>query len=125
MEGTKIDFHPIRQELLENESSESQKSATPILKKESSFSSCDDPGAILNSGNESSPRMGTFKQKRFRNAWGNLSYANLIAAAILSSPKRKMKLNEIYAWFITNVPYFAQRDDEAKSRGWKVFKYLS
>ncbi|KAF1745470.1 hypothetical protein MXB_4633 [Myxobolus squamalis] len=57
--------------------------------------------------------------KKYRNPWGNLSYANLIAAAILSSQRKKMKLNEIYNWFVHNIPYFALREDDMKSRGWK------
>lgn len=31
-----------------------------------------------------------------------------------------MKLNEIYQWFVDNVPYFRQRSGTEEAAGWKV-----
>ncbi|CAI8050128.1 Forkhead box protein O [Geodia barretti] len=47
--------------------------------------------------------------KKMRNAWGNLSYAELITQAILSSPDKRLTLSEIYDWIVQNVPYFADK----------------
>ncbi|XP_076360461.1 uncharacterized protein LOC143252355 [Tachypleus tridentatus] len=42
------------------------------------------------------------------------SYATLISFAINSSPKKKMRLSEIYSWICTNFPYY-----EDAGNGWK------
>jgi len=57
---------------------------------------------------------------RRMNAWGSLSYAELIAKAIHSSREGQMTLGEIYAWLVDNVDYFRQRSDDESSVGWKV-----
>lgn len=54
------------------------------------------------------------------NAWGSDSYAELIEKAILSSPGGRLKLNEIYDWFIDNIPYFCKRSSQDGAVGWKV-----
>lgn len=54
-----------------------------------------------------------------RNAWGSLSYADLITRAITASPNQKATLTQIYDWLIENVPYFRQKSDKASSAGWK------
>lgn len=54
------------------------------------------------------------------NPWGDESYAELIARAIGSAPAHRMKLSEIYAWFVDNNPYFAERKDVEAAAGWKV-----
>jgi len=55
-----------------------------------------------------------------RNAWGAASYADLIAAAIDSSPEKRLTLSQIYDWMVTNVKYFSDRADSGSSSGWKV-----
>ncbi|KAJ7369826.1 Forkhead box protein O3 [Desmophyllum pertusum] len=53
------------------------------------------------------------------NPWGKGSYSDLITMALMSSPERKMKLNEIYRWITMNIPYFRNKGDEISSSGWK------
>ena len=55
-----------------------------------------------------------------RNAWGNLSYADLITKAIQSSPECRLTLSQIYDWMVQNVPYFRDKGDSNSSAGWKV-----
>jgi len=55
-----------------------------------------------------------------KNAWGNLSYADLITQAIESSPDKRLTLAQIYDWMVTNVPYFKDKGDSNSSAGWKV-----
>ncbi|KRZ34441.1 Forkhead box protein O [Trichinella pseudospiralis] len=54
-----------------------------------------------------------------RNAWGNLSYADLITQAILSTPEKRLTLSQIYDWMVKNVPYFRDKGDSNSSAGWK------
>ncbi len=55
-----------------------------------------------------------------RNAWGNLSYADLITKAIESAPDKRLTLSQIYDWMVQNVPYFKDKGDSNSSAGWKV-----
>lgn len=55
-----------------------------------------------------------------RNAWGNMSYADLITQAIESSPERRLTLAQIYEWMVKSVPYFKDKGDSNSSAGWKV-----
>ncbi len=55
-----------------------------------------------------------------KNAWGNLSYADLITQAIDSSPEKRLTLAQIYDWMVKNVPYFKDKGDSTSSAGWKV-----
>ncbi|KAK0423537.1 hypothetical protein QR680_008194 [Steinernema hermaphroditum] len=55
-----------------------------------------------------------------RNAWGNMSYADLITQAIMSSPEKKLTLSQVYEWMVQNVPYFRDKGDSNSSAGWKV-----
>jgi len=55
-----------------------------------------------------------------RNAWGNMSYADLITQAIQSSPDKRLTLSQIYDWMVTNVSYFKDKGDSNSSAGWKV-----
>ncbi|MCL4126725.1 UNVERIFIED_CONTAM: hypothetical protein GTU68_036943, partial [Idotea baltica] len=55
-----------------------------------------------------------------RNPWGNMSYADLIAQAIVSSPEGRATLSQIYDWMVQNVPYFKDKGDSNSSAGWKV-----
>lgn len=55
-----------------------------------------------------------------RNAWGNMSYADLITKAIESSPEKRLTLSQIYDWMVKSVPYFKDKGDSNSSAGWKV-----
>ncbi|XP_032999447.1 LOW QUALITY PROTEIN: forkhead box protein O3 [Lacerta agilis] len=70
------------------------------------------PGA---SGAAAAPR----KCSSRRNAWGNLSYADLITRAIESSPEKRLTLSQIYEWMVRCVPYFKDKGDSNSSAGWK------
>nr|XP_056712517.1 forkhead box protein O3 [Euleptes europaea] len=54
-----------------------------------------------------------------RNAWGNLSYADLITRAIESAPDKRLTLAQIYEWMVRCVPYFKDKGDSNSSAGWK------
>uniref|UniRef100_UPI0037E902BB forkhead box protein O1-A-like n=1 Tax=Semicossyphus pulcher TaxID=241346 RepID=UPI0037E902BB len=54
-----------------------------------------------------------------RNAWGNLSYADLITKAIDNSPEKRLTLSQIYDWMVKSVPYFKDKGDSNSSAGWK------
>lgn len=60
------------------------------------------------------------KNSSRRNAWGNLSYADLITQAISSAPDNRLTLSQIYEWMVQNVPYFKDKGDSNSSAGWKV-----
>lgn len=66
------------------------------------------------------------KNSSRRNAWGNMSYADLITQAIQSSPDKRLTLSQIYDWMVQNVPYFKDKGDSNSSAGWKVklFSYF-
>jgi len=55
-----------------------------------------------------------------RNAWGSMSYADLIGKAIESTADKRMTLSQIYDWMIQNVPYFHDKGAGSSSTGWKV-----
>lgn len=59
------------------------------------------------------------KNSSRRNAWGNLSYADLITQAIGSAPEKRLTLSQIYEWMVQNVPYFKDKGDSNSSAGWK------
>ncbi|KAM3861290.1 forkhead box protein O3B [Diretmus argenteus] len=54
-----------------------------------------------------------------RNAWGNLSYADLITKAIESTPDKRLTLSQIYDWMVRCIPYFKDKGDSNSSAGWK------
>ncbi|CAL1573636.1 unnamed protein product [Knipowitschia caucasica] len=54
-----------------------------------------------------------------RNAWGNMSYADLITKAIETSPEKRLTLSQIYDWMVKSVPYFNDKGDSNSSAGWK------
>ena len=60
------------------------------------------------------------KSSSRRNAWGNLSYADLITKAIESVPDKRLTLSQIYDWMVRSVPYFKDKGDSNSSAGWKV-----
>jgi hypothetical protein len=55
-----------------------------------------------------------------KNAWGNLSYAELISKAIITNADQRLTLSEIYDWMIKYVPFFRNKVDRTSSAGWKV-----
>jgi len=55
-----------------------------------------------------------------KNAWGNLSYAELISKAITTSPDKRLTLSEIYDWMIKYVPFFRNKVDRISSAGLNV-----
>ncbi|XP_031624536.1 forkhead box protein O isoform X2 [Contarinia nasturtii] len=59
------------------------------------------------------------KNSSRRNAWGNLSYADLITQAITSAVDNRLTLSQIYEWMVQNVPYFKDKGDSNSSAGWK------
>ncbi|MCP9261154.1 Foxo protein [Dirofilaria immitis] len=61
---------------------------------------------------------GLISQKK-PNPWGKESYSDLIAKALRSTFDGRMRLNEIYNWFASNVPYFGSRTSQEQSAGWK------
>ena len=66
------------------------------------------------------PQQSKSEPKKMRNAWGNMSYAELITQAILSSPEKRLTLSEIYEWIVKNVPYFSDKANSPSTAGWKV-----
>lgn len=63
--------------------------------------------------------------KKMRNAWGNMSYAELITQAILSTPEKRLTLSEIYDWIVKNVHYFSDKASSPSTAGWKVWTGLN
>lgn len=70
------------------------------------------------------PSVTAKKNSSRRNAWGNLSYADLITQAITSAPEKRLTLSQIYEWMVQNVPYFKDKGDSNSSAGWKVSSTL-
>ena len=52
------------------------------------------------------------KSSSRRNAWGNLSYADLITNAINSSPEKRLTLSQVYDWMVQNIDYFKDKETE-------------
>lgn len=78
------------------------------------------PTSSLN-GTSSSLKKNTSR----RNAWGNMSYADLITQAINGSPEKRLTLSQIYEWMVQNVAFFKDKGDSNSSAGWKVCLSLS
>ncbi|XP_074662914.1 uncharacterized protein LOC141915324 [Tubulanus polymorphus] len=78
---------------------------------------CKEP--IANSPSSTTAVQQKTKGSSRRNAWGNLSYADLITKAIQSSPEQRLTLSQIYDWMVQNVPYFKDKGDSNSSAGWK------
>lgn len=74
------------------------------------------PGAPLGGPCSITQRKGSSSR---RNAWGNMSYADLITKAIESSPEKRLTLSQIYEWMVKSVPYFNDKGDSNSSAGWK------
>lgn len=80
------------------------------------------PGAV-STGATTQPSSASSQSKKNtarRNAWGNMSYADLITQAIQGSPDKRLTLSQIYEWMVQNVPYFKDKGDSNSSAGWKV-----
>ncbi|KAG8444686.1 hypothetical protein GDO86_009742 [Hymenochirus boettgeri] len=69
--------------------------------------------------NETAGQQQQRKCSSRRNAWGNMSYADLITKAIESSPEKRLTLSQIYEWMVHSVPYFKDKGDSNSSAGWK------
>ena len=87
------------------------------------------PPDIINNSVGNPPSGGNSQSKKSssrRNAWGNLSYADLITQAIKNSPDQRLTLSQVYEWMVANIPYFKDKGDSNSSAGWKVRgqKYL-
>ncbi|XP_043543024.1 forkhead box protein O3B [Chiloscyllium plagiosum] len=74
-------------------------------------------GGGLSAGGGAGPQQR--KASSRRNAWGNMSYADLITKAIESSPDKRLTLSQIYDWMVRSVPYFKDKGDSNSSAGWK------
>lgn len=70
------------------------------------------------------PQQKSESNKKMRNAWGNMSYAELITQAILSTPDKRLTLSEIYDWIVKNVHYFSDKANSPSTAGWKVSSRL-
>ncbi|XP_061818258.1 forkhead box protein O1-B-like [Nerophis lumbriciformis] len=81
------------------------------------------PGPQLPVPQQQVPPLGGSSQRKSsssrRNAWGNMSYADLITRAIESSPEKRLTLSQIYDWMVKSVPYFKDKGDSNSSAGWK------
>lgn len=66
------------------------------------------------------PQPKSEPNKKMRNAWGNMSYAELITQAILSTAEKRLTLSEIYDWIVKNVHYFSDKANSPSTAGWKV-----
>ncbi|XP_076819401.1 uncharacterized protein LOC143465119 isoform X2 [Clavelina lepadiformis] len=66
-----------------------------------------------------SPTVAKPKTSSRKNAWGNMSYADLITQAIESSPDKRLTLAQIYDWMVKNIAYFNDKGDSNSSAGWK------
>ena len=84
-------------------------------------SSTPTPGDVTPNSNTSAAAAAAAKKSSSRrNAWGNLSYADLITQAIQSTPEKRLTLSQVYEWMVANIPYFKDKGDSNSSAGWKV-----
>ncbi|KAL0832919.1 hypothetical protein ABMA28_001063 [Loxostege sticticalis] len=100
----------------------------PLPRPENYVEPCDETGSKKNSNQNLAgapplpSSVATKKNSSRRNAWGNLSYADLITQAITSAPENRLTLSQIYEWMVQNVPYFKDKGDSNSSAGWKRYK---
>jgi len=78
------------------------------------------PVSTTASGSSTSTVVSKSKTSSRKNAWGNLSYADLITQAIESAIDKRLTLAQIYDWFIKNIAYFKDKGESNSSAGWKV-----
>lgn len=74
----------------------------------------------VTSSKESDPSSVGKRSYFRRNAWGSMSYSDLITKAIENSPEQRLTLSQIYDWVVQNVPYFNDKGDSNSSAGWKA-----
>ncbi|XP_018585871.2 forkhead box protein O3a [Scleropages formosus] len=79
----------------------------------------EDAATGLQQQKQQQPQQQQPRKSSRRNAWGNHSYADLITAAIESSPEKRLTLSQIYDWMVRCVPYFKDKGDSNSSAGWK------
>ncbi|KAJ0178705.1 hypothetical protein K1T71_005480 [Dendrolimus kikuchii] len=97
----------------------------PLPRPDNYVDPSDDAGSKKNSNQNLSgapplpTSVATKKNSSRRNAWGNLSYADLITQAITSAQDNRLTLSQIYEWMVQNVPYFKDKGDSNSSAGWK------
>ena len=83
------------------------------------------PGGLTNANSNAASNAASKKSSSRRNAWGNLSYADLITQAIQSSPEKRLTLSQVYEWMVANISYFKDKGDSNSSAGWKVSSLLA
>lgn len=81
-------------------------------------------GALEAAGQSGPGGAAAKKNTSRRNAWGNMSYADLITQAIQGTQDKRLTLSQIYDWMVQNVPYFKDKGDSNSSAGWKVRKNI-
>ena len=81
------------------------------------------PGSMGSTGSAAAAAAAKKSSSR-RNAWGNLSYADLITQAIQSTPEKRLTLSQVYEWMVANIPYFKDKGDSNSSAGWKVRRWF-
>ncbi|XP_043927593.1 forkhead box protein O1 [Protopterus annectens] len=92
-----------------------QQVLSPALPSAASPGSASSPSGVASSSVSAQRKSSSSR----RNAWGNLSYADLITKAIESSVEKRLTLSQIYDWMVKNVPYFKDKGDSNSSAGWK------
>ena len=97
---------------------------TPVRAPALSASTAETGGGGVDGDDPMQMSSGVRKTNSRRNAWGNMSYADLIAMAIESSPDKRLTLAQIYSWMVDNVPFFKDKGDSNSSAGWKVSWYI-
>ncbi|XP_026496897.1 forkhead box protein O isoform X2 [Vanessa tameamea] len=126
LDGTMVELDPVG-ELAEVgfEPQTRARSNTWPLPRPENYIEPEDSGSKKNSNQNLSgapplpTSVTTKKNSSRRNAWGNLSYADLITQAITSSQDNRLTLSQIYEWMVQNVPYFKDKGDSNSSAGWK------
>lgn len=108
----------VEQELVELEPPDSLNSATNTEALVHSLQQNDDNN-IGNKQSNSNAGSKTKLNTPRRNAWGNMSYADLISQAINSTNDKRLTLSQIYDWMVQHVPYFKDKGDSNSSAGWK------
>lgn len=88
---------------------------TDTIDNQQGFDSLNIDSSILQSA---STKNGKLSAPR-RNAWGNMSYADLISQAIDSTVDKRLTLSQIYDWMVQHIPYFKNKGDSNSSAGWK------
>ncbi|XP_030028560.2 LOW QUALITY PROTEIN: forkhead box protein O [Manduca sexta] len=126
LEGTMGELEPLG-ELTEvgfEPQTRARSNTWPLPRPDNYVDPVDDTGSKKNSnqnlaGAPPLPSVGGKKNSSRRNAWGNLSYADLITQAITSAQDNRLTLSQIYEWMVQNVPYFKDKGDSNSSAGWK------